>query len=495
MVVAALFVFGSLNAAQRLRMALLTLGAVLLSSVALFTPEMRELVNSRIATMERLDDDESAVARVIGHELALEFVAEHPLGAGIGQTDPKMEQFISMRDSVLAASLVQFGLAGTLLYLAAVVRPADPAARLLLVGRQHPGCGAGRGRARPAGQFDLERRHRRPDRRLPVDDRRPGPRRSGDAAARTGARGAASVAAVSAAAISRRIRAGAGMRRPMMRALQIGCVWPSEHGGGGDRVFADLARYLPRQGVGLEALFAGAASVDGSMAATLSSFGEVSDGTRARWLGARRALAARVASGQFDLVASHFALYASAAADWLRRVPHVVHFHGPWAAESRQEGAGRLSALAKWSIERVVYRTGRSLHRAVAGLRRAGHAGLRRARRADPRRSRQRRSAALPGGGHPARGARPARLAAGPAGHRLGATAGAPHRRRPPDRGDAGDRRRAARRRALRRRHRTAAPGPAPARPGPRPRRAGHLPRLRARRAAAAASIAPPTST
>ena len=46
----------------------------------------------------------------------------------------------------------------------------------------------------------------------------------------------------------------------MMRALQIGCVWPSEHGGGGDRVFADLARYLPAKGVGLEALFAGAAS-------------------------------------------------------------------------------------------------------------------------------------------------------------------------------------------------------------------------------------------
>ena len=143
----------------------------------------------------------------------------------------------------------------------------------------------------------------------------------------------------------------------MLRALQIGCVWPSEHGGGGDRVFADLARYLPGQGVGLEALVAGAAAVDGPMAATLSSFGEVSDGTRARWFGARRAIASRVASGEFDLAASHFALYASAAADWLRRLPHVVHFHGPWAAESRQEGAGRLSSFAKWSIERVVYRS------------------------------------------------------------------------------------------------------------------------------------------
>ena len=36
-------------------------------------------------------------------------------------------------------------------------------------------------------------------------------------------------------------------------------------------------------------------------------------------------------------------------------MPHVVHFQGPWAAESRQEGGGRLSALVKWSIERGVY--------------------------------------------------------------------------------------------------------------------------------------------
>ena len=119
--IAALLVVGSLTVAQRIRMAMLAVAAIALAGPLLFTTEMRELVNSRVATMERLDDDESAVARVIGHELALEFVADHPLGAGIGQTDPKMEQYISMRDSVLAASLVQFGLPGTLLYLAATI--------------------------------------------------------------------------------------------------------------------------------------------------------------------------------------------------------------------------------------------------------------------------------------------------------------------------------------------------------------------------------------
>jgi glycosyltransferase involved in cell wall biosynthesis len=140
-----------------------------------------------------------------------------------------------------------------------------------------------------------------------------------------------------------------------MQTLQIGCSWPSERAGGGERVLADLARYLPMQGIGLETLVAGPVDRAGSPGSAVSTFGEVTDGTRTRWLGARRAVRARLASGGVDLVASHFALYASAALDDLRRVPHVVHFHGPWAAESREEGAGRLSGAAKWGVERMVY--------------------------------------------------------------------------------------------------------------------------------------------
>jgi glycosyltransferase involved in cell wall biosynthesis len=142
-----------------------------------------------------------------------------------------------------------------------------------------------------------------------------------------------------------------------IRVLQIGRLWPSERAGGGDRVFADLAKYLPTHGIVLEALVAGQPELAGMLVAKLSSFGAETDGTRARWLGARRAIIERVDSGSIDLVASHFALYASAAVGRLRRLPHVVHFPGPWAAESREEGDGRLSAFAKWAVERTVYRS------------------------------------------------------------------------------------------------------------------------------------------
>lgn len=57
------------------------------------------------------------------------------------------------------------------------------------------------------------------------------------------------------------------------------------------------------------------------------------------------------------LLASHFALYASSCMTLLRSHPHVVHFHGPWAAEASAEGAGRVSTLAKRFVEKRVYAT------------------------------------------------------------------------------------------------------------------------------------------
>ena len=140
-----------------------------------------------------------------------------------------------------------------------------------------------------------------------------------------------------------------------VRTLHIGCLWPSEASGGADRVLADLGKYLSPHGIDFEAVVAGPAHAVTRTALPVTAFAGPDAGLRARWQGARRAVCARVDTGRVDLVVSHFALYASAALDRLRRVPHVVHFHGPWAAEARQEGAGRLSRFAKWCIERSVY--------------------------------------------------------------------------------------------------------------------------------------------
>jgi glycogen synthase len=71
---------------------------------------------------------------------------------------------------------------------------------------------------------------------------------------------------------------------------------------------------------------------------------------------ARRALAQALREEQPDLVASHFALFTWPILDLIRPYPLVVHFHGPWSAETTAEGAGELKRRAGRMIERAVYR-------------------------------------------------------------------------------------------------------------------------------------------
>jgi glycosyltransferase involved in cell wall biosynthesis len=60
-------------------------------------------------------------------------------------------------------------------------------------------------------------------------------------------------------------------------------------------------------------------------------------------------------AGRPSVVASHFALYAAPLLPKLSRMPHVVHFHGPWAIESAVEGRGAANVFLKKLVERAVY--------------------------------------------------------------------------------------------------------------------------------------------
>ena len=59
-----------------------------------------------------------------------------------------------------------------------------------------------------------------------------------------------------------------------------------------------------------------------------------------------------------DVIDLHFALpgLLLVYVGRLRRTPLVVHFHGPWAAESAAEGQARWVVAAKRLVERSVYR-------------------------------------------------------------------------------------------------------------------------------------------
>jgi glycosyltransferase involved in cell wall biosynthesis len=140
-----------------------------------------------------------------------------------------------------------------------------------------------------------------------------------------------------------------------VHSLQLGVAWFDRVPGGLNRVYADLIHALPLAGVDVTGAVIGPDNLLSLSQGKLHPFAPEGGSMAARLIGARRTISSLLAANRFDVVASHFALYTAPALDKIRRRPLVVHFHGPWAAESVQEGAGHWAARAKKEIERAVY--------------------------------------------------------------------------------------------------------------------------------------------
>lgn len=114
--------------------------------------------------------------------------------------------------------------------------------------------------------------------------------------------------------------------------------------GGVDRYFSGLNSALVKQGVRVTAYGFG----DSEKAACL---GPATKPLMQRWKAVREAVVPR----RGRLLASHFALYALPALLGRRWDGHVVHFHGPWAGESKREGGKSYAVMCKRMLERAVY--------------------------------------------------------------------------------------------------------------------------------------------
>lgn len=131
---------------------------------------------------------------------------------------------------------------------------------------------------------------------------------------------------------------------------------PEEKGNGLDRVFYALTRHLPDAGVDVAGYVVGSDRIAGQTKQVVRAFAAKDDPLRQRMKGLKHAIHGDLERGAYDIAASHFALFAYPLRKQLRKVPFVVHFHGPWAAESRAEGENKLVVRAKWALERSVYK-------------------------------------------------------------------------------------------------------------------------------------------
>jgi glycosyltransferase involved in cell wall biosynthesis len=134
-----------------------------------------------------------------------------------------------------------------------------------------------------------------------------------------------------------------------VRVDMSGSEWFESRSGGLNRYFSDLFGALSRrEDVAVDATaFGTAPAADGA-----HSWGPVGGGTRSRLASSRRILGDLDA----DVVDRHFALYGARGRAYRGTPVEVVHFQGPWAAESVVAGASRSSAAAKRLFERLRYR-------------------------------------------------------------------------------------------------------------------------------------------
>jgi glycogen(starch) synthase len=150
------------------------------------------------------------------------------------------------------------------------------------------------------------------------------------------------------------VRAASG--RPLY-ALQLGMGWAASPAGNGlDRMFSGLADHLPGAGVNVSAWATGTDASPSESPHRVRLFAPASASLPQRLWAVRRSLQSRNALAGADLVASHFALYTAPVLDLIGDTPLVVHFHGPWAAESAVEGASGVEVRLKHWLERTVYR-------------------------------------------------------------------------------------------------------------------------------------------
>ena len=142
---------------------------------------------------------------------------------------------------------------------------------------------------------------------------------------------------------------------PTLQTLQIGMGWFGEAAGGLNRVYRELVRELSRSGVELHGLVAGSADVARDSDGRVHAFAPSGAPVLARMAMLRAAASEWLRDRPGAVIASHFALNALPVLPHARRHPLVVHFQGPWGDESRVEGAGPLTVLAKATAEWLVY--------------------------------------------------------------------------------------------------------------------------------------------
>ena len=139
--------------------------------------------------------------------------------------------------------------------------------------------------------------------------------------------------------------------------LCVGLGWFPKTPGGLDRYVYELTHQLSAGQDKVELCGVGLPEAQPNFPIKLTNLAEPDSPLWQRLRLTRQSFLSRRAA-QPDAINLHFALYSLPLMNLLpAQVPITFTFHGPWALESKQEGAGRLGVFLKhWMVEKRVYR-------------------------------------------------------------------------------------------------------------------------------------------
>ncbi len=139
-----------------------------------------------------------------------------------------------------------------------------------------------------------------------------------------------------------------------MKIACVGSGWYPQEPGGLEKYVYGMTHALLEAGDSVDLFVTGAPHLDAPNGHAYS-IGVPGEPLWKRMRDAR-ATFARSLRGPYDVINIHFAMNALPLIPFISHaIPRVIHFHGPWAAESKAEGGGALSVSIKAFLERYVY--------------------------------------------------------------------------------------------------------------------------------------------
>jgi glycosyltransferase involved in cell wall biosynthesis len=145
-----------------------------------------------------------------------------------------------------------------------------------------------------------------------------------------------------------------------LKLIHLGLGWVKDSCGGLERYQHGLCMAHAKMGYSVEAWLQSRIRIDQAGSYTMISYASPKENRWIKISKLRKYACKRLPQNETVFI-SHHASVSKAVLPRVRGMPHIVHFHGPWADESAIEGAPKWKAWLQRRIERRAYNSANSI--------------------------------------------------------------------------------------------------------------------------------------